>query len=514
VARAQEDEVLEVANTPEPNVPASPEPDSPKSTSPEAPRAEPTCSAPENELDPPPSEVEEAATGTVHEGSSPPPPAGVARREEDKGWIAGLAIWVLILSFVGYSVWHTSRGVLLLNVTSTDPFHVSGAVTFEGRLVKGGTVQLTLTDAQGPIYVSSDILLVSPEGRFTTDPSNPLAKGVPDDRKLQLEARYFGETPAAEAKDKKPVLAAETLYIHYTPLFGPGAPWILGFLAVLFILLIFLFTGPLSKAKARGLFMFTYAVTLVACSIPIALTFWVARNSHICDIMKNAPVGLVKAFAKGTDDPQWLLNIGGMVEPRRKPLLADAGKGAGGAGPEPGGSAPVSGIGQEPAYPEVRGGLAIPLFVILLAMLGAGINMTRKVPEIQKVYDCVGFTFADAVRAPATMFNSPPQPSVPPADYAGMRKDLIETYMYFLSAPFLAIAVYYLLQMIATSLQEPVLVVVAFATGLMSNTVIGTIIAFADDWLSRAKKTDGGGEDTGSTKDADGVRDAPATAEA
>jgi hypothetical protein len=34
----------------------------------------------------------------------------------------------------------------------------------------------------------------------------------------------------------------------------------------------------------------------------------------------------------------------------------------------------------------VRGGLAVPFYVIILAILGASINMTKKVPPIQKSY--------------------------------------------------------------------------------------------------------------------------------
>jgi hypothetical protein len=103
----------------------------------------------------------------------------------------------------------------------------------------------------------------------------------------------------------------------------------------------------------------------------------------------------------------------------------------------------------EPLGYEVKGGLAIPLYVIVLAMLGAGINMTRKVPQIQTDYDSpASATWSDALSAPMKMFrgsdaaeNKPKHSKNPSV----IRQELIETYMYFLSAPFLAIAVYYLL---------------------------------------------------------------------
>src|SRR5262249_3382395 len=75
--------------------------------------------------------------------------------------------------------------------------------------------------------------------------------------------------------------------------------------------------------------------------------------------------------------------------------------------------------------------------------------------------------------------------------FTALRMELIETYMYFVSAPFLTIAVSYLLQVIATTRQERVLVVIAFAPGLMSDTVVGTIVVFADGWLQKAKSGTG-----------------------
>jgi hypothetical protein len=127
--------------------------------------------------------------------------------------------------------------------------------------------------------------------------------------------------------------------------------------------------------------------------------------------------------------------------------------------------------------------LAIPLYVIILAILGAGINMTRMVPEIQKTFDAASIS----VRPTLSLLFFRPAAETEISDPTRIRKELIETYMYFLSAPFLALAVYYLLQVIANSVSEPAMVVVSFATGLMSNTVVGSIVAFADKILKKAQ---------------------------
>jgi hypothetical protein len=57
--------------------------------------------------------------------------------------------------------------------------------------------------------------------------------------------------------------------------------------------------------------------------------------------------------------------------------------------------------------------------------------------------------------------------------------------MYLLAAPFLAIAVYYLLQVVATTTATPVLVVMAFATGLISDTIVSGITRFAESALAK-----------------------------
>jgi hypothetical protein len=235
--------------------------------------------------------------------------------------------------------------------------------------------------------------------------------------------------------------------------------------------------------------------------------------------MQYAPVGIVKAKAKGLDQPQWLVNIGGSIvevettsasavaaaQPKTdaaKPAAPAASDAVGPAEPAtPPAPAPTpKAAAQQPAQTststtqgfEVKGGLAIPLYVVLLAMLGAGINMTRKVPEIQADYDSnASATLHGALSAPIAvlgMKQSTNGAATSTKDPSVIRRDLIETYMYFLSAPFLAVAVYYLLQVLATSVAEPVLVVIAFASGLMSNATVGAIMAFADSTLERLKK--------------------------
>jgi hypothetical protein len=175
---------------------------------------------------------------------------------------------------------------------------------------------------------------------------------------------------------------------------------------------------------------------------------------------------------------------------------------------------------------HISGGVVVPFYVVLLAMFGAGINMTRRVPEIQETYRSVlptqqpgfvtqtlrvnslgavrpsghmrtdGNPAATVTQAPASAAAS----AVPRNKDAGtlndkptvdaLRRDLIANYMYLLSAPFLAIAVYYLLLVLATEVSQPVLVVMAFATGLTADSIIAGIIGFAQKHLTQGGAAD------------------------
>ena len=120
----------------------------------------------------------------------------------------------------------------------------------------------------------------------------------------------------------------------------------------------------------------------------------VAEPISLINSIKDSPIGLVNAKTKVLTEPQWLINIGGTV--RKVTVVTTEIK------PAPSGNAldeagtttkPTVGaeVGNPPAVPRVgtpelivTGGIAVPFYVVLLAMFGAGINMTLKVPEVQR----------------------------------------------------------------------------------------------------------------------------------
>ena len=139
----------------------------------------------------------------------------------------------------------------------------------------------------------------------------------------------------------------------------------------------------------------------------------------------------------------WVINIGGYV----KRCYSDNSNNS------------DSGYGNPPTC-EVREGLLIPLYFIILALMGGSISLTRRLPELQKQ---VG---AEHV-ATAT------QPQLTQHEF---REHLIFQMVQFISAPFLAILAYYLIEPSNTTQA----VVLAFTAGFASETILLMIRSIAN----------------------------------
>ena len=100
----------------------------------------------------------------------------------------------------------------------------------------------------------------------------------------------------------------------------------------------------------------------------------------------------------------------------------------------------------------VRGGLVVPFYLIVISMIGAAISLTRRIPEYQKqaVPGYVGTKTAP--------YLSPPM----------LRENLVFQIIQFVSAPFLAAIVYFVMEPSTT----PVIVGLAFAAGFTSEKVL------------------------------------------
>ncbi len=225
---------------------------------------------------------------------------------------------------------------------------------------------------------------------------------------------------------------------------------------------------------------------------------------------------------------------------------------------------------------KVEGGLLIPLYVIILSVIGGAINMTRKVPGFQKEGEESDFNLARPIAAVGTAVISRIRPSQASSDTAssaatgkamvsqtqkvnqsleeqaqaiddqlaplvtiqlqrnsetdatvadirnlvskmqdtfkarqsgepllkfnsfedwaashprlreilrgGWRMELLNQYMYLISAPFLAIVTYYILDLLGLS-KQGVVVVLSFSVGLVSERIVSWILGIATGYL-------------------------------
>lgn len=149
----------------------------------------------------------------------------------------------------------------------------------------------------------------------------------------------------------------------------------------------------------------------------------------------------------GTVGSAWVINIGGHIEQCIKDSDQDFGKSV---------------------TCQVKDGLLIPLYFIILALMGGSISLTRRLPELQK-------------QAGSEHIATEQQPKLSQYEF---REHLIFQMVQYISAPLLAILAYYLIEPgnITNS------VVLAFTAGFASETILLMVRSIAN------KITPGSGE--------------------
>jgi hypothetical protein len=144
---------------------------------------------------------------------------------------------------------------------------------------------------------------------------------------------------------------------------------------------------------------------------------------------------------------QWVINIGGMT-------LPPAG--------QPSDAVSMIREGNIPKFGAVRiqGGLVVPLYFIVLALIGGAVSLTRRVPEYQKRYSN----------------QYVPVEGKPRLDRATVREYLAFQILQFLSAPLLAAVAYYAF----APQSRASLVALGFAAGFSSEAVLLMIRALVE----------------------------------
>ncbi|HME21470.1 MAG TPA: hypothetical protein VKI44_09025 [Acetobacteraceae bacterium] len=197
---------------------------------------------------------------------------------------------------------------------------------------------------------------------------------------------------------------------------------------------LYVFTGVASNSKLNQMIRFCYVFTVaaLACSIlPFAIP----------NLGLNPPPGILRGCALGeglpndvkcgsnNDNYQWVINIGGVRDPF----------------PQTAGRTAPSEAGAAPLY-QVRGGIVVPLYVVVLALFGSAVSMTRRVPEYQR----------RAMDSQDSLTN------------VDARENLVFQIMQVLSAPLIGITAYYVF---APSTRVAA-VLVGFGSGFASEPIL------------------------------------------
>lgn len=178
---------------------------------------------------------------------------------------------------------------------------------------------------------------------------------------------------------------------------------LIGFLGVFIGWFLDLFTGVISKRRMMEIVFFSYLFIFLSIYFSV-LAFVGLYYPPIANLMPQSPIGIVRGCSRQIDANwvaaeikcpdktsrnlgQWVVNVGGNVGPdqgatseTRKPsgaLESPAG------GPLTGEAALTNGEQSSPLV-EIQGGLVIPLYVVVLSLIGGAVSMTRRVPEFQE----------------------------------------------------------------------------------------------------------------------------------
>jgi hypothetical protein len=256
---------------------------------------------------------------------------------------------------------------------------------------------------------------------------------------------------AAQDPSQEMELAARILLIVIALLPVLGVAWFL-----------YLFTGvAVAPGRIEQIILFCYLFTgiaLVGSVLPF-LAFPFAPSLQ--QLMIFSPIGVtpgckaypidadtrseLKELACGNRTDQWVINIGGITQREVSRPTADATPGA----------APSEGASHGPvAWPVVtiQGGLVVPLYVIVLSLMGAAVSMTRRVPEYQQRL------------IPGTVDTITKEQA---------RQYLVFQVMQVISAPLIAIAAYHLVEPDTPKVS----VLLGFISGFASEIILLHILA-------------------------------------
>ena len=493
---------------------------------------------------------------------------------------------------------------------------IQGTV-YQNEKAVDGTVFLTVTKGDGLFRQSVSVPVKN--GRFESD--DPAFRVVRPGWVLEIRA----DVTAQKATQREIIRLNSEAPVDKTLLIYS----LIAAMLVLSIVFCLAFTGKKTAWKNQTAIIFSYVVIALFLAVPLLAPVLLTHTfPNAINAMIGAPAGLVNTHTANQEkcETQWALNIGGYSYKPSVPC-SDKNKTEGEKNLVPSKSAPATkpigngvlgnadGLQNQDASAmqnqdqairqstvnadstveqptakngsvvapivDVQGGLVIPLYVIILSVIGGAINMTRKVPGFQKEGEESDYNIdrpisslgsqvlrltrlgqksntsdvpiADAAEAvtpaadqqaaegersleeqaraiddelapmvteqikrnsdsdhtlaeirklvtkmeelyksrttdmPLLKFDSfedwaATYPRLAELLRGSWRVELLNQYMYLISAPFLAIVTYYLLDLLGLS-KQGVVVVLSFSVGLISEKIVSWILGIASGYM-------------------------------
>src|SRR5271165_5207152 len=371
--------------------------------------------------------------------------------------LGGLALCVFFIHFAYVQLFPPGANVVSLaayfvndsgEFASQDPtayskthLKILGSVSNNGGPVSG-IVRITVSSGHeaGQAYFRQSVSVPVQKGQFETE--DPAFRAIRPAEPIQIDAdmSVAGRNASSSIVLNAPPPADRTAW----------EAALIGICLLLAVVFLWAFTGKKTAAKNQTAIIFSYIVIALFLAVPVVAPNVLLRLfPESVEGMIGAPAGLVNTHTANEDigKTQWALNIGGysFQPPKPAPPVA-AGFPAGNKTVDPAASgnsstavsnspvssadaqvtpaAPKPPAGSDPSGPaepiatsnpaarfgqnavgsqaapvvEVQGGLVIPLYVIILSVIGGAINMTRKVPRFQQEGEASAPSSEDSIR--------------------------------------------------------------------------------------------------------------------
>lgn len=261
----------------------------------------------------------------------------------------------------------------------------------------------------------------------------PSQEGLVFSRQVEFEAgaEALPRGPGEGSLAVTSFVAEEIGYLNLFQILGVFVGAIL--YALLLIYLVFM-RAP-TKPAARQMLLAIYGSGLFFLLVALGGPLLISLSPSTEVLLRSTPVGIAKATTEKIKDLQWMLNIGGVVG----------------------------------ADNTLKGGYGIPVFILILSVVGGVISMLLKFPEFLHDYDRIETATPDEAEG-----------------VASLRAKIFRYFVYIVTGPFLGMMVYSLVILVDYT-NALALSIMAFSVGFMSDQIVDAMITVAGNVLTRTK---------------------------